>query len=348
MKQYVWSLVIFTLVYPAAALATENLGTLSISDVLLRPSFTVTPTGVSQPGFTIGESSLAVQWKLDESYSGHIRLGSEDLVAPPAHYVAMVDSEKVEMVEAYAQFESQYGRFRFGKLPIDFGLEGAKSESELIFPRALLFEHRIVGLRDLGFGYDIDYNGYFTEIVVHNGEGGNDLDNQYWYTARWGYDLSKFRLGLAGQTGHTTPASTMNSGDTLADVDPTHNAKWRMGGLFFSWRPKRILFEGEGYLGERVQDADGGRRFATGHADFGYEYSDQFSSYLRYDALDPDLSVTANTTHRAALAIVFTNKSRNSRLILMAAHDFNEGGHDDEQYRLIWSLSPSQLPSSFY
>lgn len=269
-------------------------------------------------------------------------------MAPPAHYLATVDSEKVEMVEAYGQFDSPYGRFRFGRLPIDFGLEGAKSESELIFPRALLFENRVVGLRDLGIGYYVDYNGFFTEVVAHNGEGGRDLDNQYWYTARWGYDFNKFRLGLAGQTGRTTPASTLNSGDTLASVDPTQNAKWRMGGVFFSWRPKRILFEGEGYIGDREQAADGIRQFASGHADFGYEWSDQFSSYLRYDEFDRDLGISGGDTRRVALAMVFTNKSRNSRLILMAAHDFNESHHDDDQYRLIWSLSPSQLPSSFY
>ncbi len=67
------------------------------------------------------------------------------------------------------------------------------------------------------------------------------LITNIWYTAKWGNDLSKLRLGLAGQ---------------------------------------------------------------TGHADFGYEYSDQLSSYLRYDELDPDLTVTGNVTRRVAVAVV--------------------------------------------
>jgi hypothetical protein len=234
-----------------------------------------------------------------------------------------------------------------GKQPIDFGLEGAKSEGDLIFPRSLLFERRIVGLRDVGFGYFIDYNDFYTEFVIHNGEGGNDLDNNYWYTARWGYKTNRFDIGLSGQTGHTSPDATGTVlNDTLAGVDPTQAEKWRMGGLFFAWRPKRVVLELEAYMGQLVQD-DAAARFATGHLDSGYEFSETFSAHLRYDYLDPNLGVDDDSTHRAAAAVVFTNKSRNSRIIVMAAHDFNEGARGDDQYRLIWSLSPTQLPSSF-
>src|SRR4051812_41284899 len=120
-------------VVPAFA-AKENLGTLSISDILLRPQFTVAPQDVASRGFTIGESSLAVKWTYESTFSGHVRIGSQDLVAPPAHYVKAVDGNNMIMVEAYGQLNHPYGRFRLGKLPLEFGLEGAKSEGDLIFP----------------------------------------------------------------------------------------------------------------------------------------------------------------------------------------------------------------------
>jgi hypothetical protein len=323
----------------------ENLGTLSISDVLLRPQFTAAPSSVASKGFTIGESSLAVKWDYENVFSGHVRIGAQDLIGPPAHYTQTVNANSLAMVEAYAEYDHPYGRFRLGMQPIDFGLEGSKSEGDLIFPRSLLFERRIVGLRDIGFGYYIDYNNFYTEFVIHNGEGGNAVDNNYWYTARWGYKGDRFELGMSGQTGRTSPDATIASGDTLAGVIVAQPEKWRMGGLYFSWRPKRVVLETEAYVGQLVQ-ADT-TRFAAGHLDAGYEFLETFSTHLRYDVLDPNLNINDDAIHRAALAIVFANKSRNSRLILMAAHDFNEGRKADDQYRVIWSLSPTQLPSSF-
>jgi hypothetical protein len=344
MKVLMWLLFILA---PALAYAeSENLGTLSISDVLLRPQFTAAPKDVAARGFTIGESSIGVKWDYEKVFSGHVRIGSQDLAAPPVHYNQTFDPNNLQMVEAYAEYDHPYGRFRLGKQPIDFGLEGAKSEGDLIFPRSLLFERRIVGLRDIGFGYYVDYNNFYTEFVIHNGEGGNAIDNDYWYTARWGYKLDRFEIGLSGQTGRTEPEATIGSTDTLAAVKVNEPERWRMGGLFMSWRPKRITLELEAYMGQLVQQ-DASARFATGHTDFGYEFSETFSAHLRYDYLDPDLSVDNDSIHRAAAGLVFTNKSRNSRIIVMAAHDFNEGARGDDQYRVIWSLSPTQLPSSF-
>lgn len=337
---------ILLILLPTLAYADkENLGTLSISDVLLRPQFTAAPLGVASRGFTIGESSLAVKWDYENIFSGHVRIGSEDLVAPPAHYTQTVNSNQLTMVEAFAEFNHPYGRFRLGMQPIDFGLEGSKTEGDLIFPRSLLFEHRWVGLRDIGFGYYIDYNNFYTEFVIHNGEGGNTVDNNYWYTARWGYKGDRYELGMTGQTGRTTAVSTKDSGDTLAGVDVTQPEWWRMGGLYFSWRPKRVVLETEAFMGQLVQSSTS--RFAAGHLDAGYEFLETFSTHLRYDVLEPNLNVNNDLVQRAAVAIVFANKSRNSRLIFMAAHDFNEGRKADDQYRVIWSLSPTQLPSSF-
>lgn len=325
----------------------ESLGALSVSDLTLRPTFLVAPPSMTDRGFGLGESSFAVQWVYEHMYSAHARVGPESLVLPPVYYVPSVNPEAMAVVEAYAEMNHPLGRVRMGKLPLEFGLEGAESESDLVFPRALLFEKRLVGLRDLGLSYAIEYNGFFTEFVVHNGEGGADKDGDYWYTGRWGYNFEKIQVGLAGQTGKTSPLSTLGSGNTVANVDLTQPAKWRTGGVFASFRPKQFHIQLEGYWGERVQEADGAVGYATGHIDVGYEWTEQLSTYLRYDGYDPDLKRNNDAVHRGAVAGVWTNRSRTSRWIVMYAHDINEGHNPSDSYRLIWSLSPSQWASTF-
>lgn len=328
----------------AGATEKETLGTLSVSDILLRPSFLVAPQSVIDRGFNLGESSFAVKWEYEKSFSGHFRVGPESLVDVPAHYVQPRDPSQITIVEAYAEMKHPFGRFRLGKLPLEFGLEGAKPESDLIFPRALLFERHVVGLRDLGFSYQIEYNGFFTGFAIHNGEGGTDRDGAYWYTGRWGYNFEKIQLGLAGQTGKTTAMSTANSTDTLAAVDITQSAKWRLGGIFGTYHERDLHVELEAYWGERIQDADGAVGLATGHLDIGYDWTDRLASYLRYDAFDPDLKKDNDAVHRGAVALVWTSKSRTNRWIGMYAHDLNENHNPDDQYRLIWSLSSASVP----
>jgi hypothetical protein len=147
---------------------------------------------------------------------------------------------------------------------------------------------------------------------------------------------------LAGQTGKTSPQATASSGDTLAGVDPTQPEKWRVGGVFASFRPKQFRIELEGYWGQRIQDADGAVGFATGYVDAGYEWSDRLWTFIRYDVFDSNLKTDDDAVHRAAVAVVWSAHSRTSRWIGMYAHDMNEGRMADDQYRIIWSLSPAQ------
>src|SRR5947209_4712327 len=99
----VWAFLILSnvAVLSSAALAAtkENLGTLTVSDVLLRPNFTTGSSDIEDRGFNIGESSLAVQWALNDQFSGHMRVGPRSLIAPPVHYKKTVASDVV-LVEA--------------------------------------------------------------------------------------------------------------------------------------------------------------------------------------------------------------------------------------------------------
>src|SRR5690606_19733930 len=108
---------------------------------------------------------------------------------------------------------------------------------------------------DIGLSYFILHNGFFTGFVVHNGEAGDPEDSRTWYTAKWGWqDRSKFKIGVAGQTGSTEAKVTDLSGSILGGVDVTKEARWRMGSFFIKWHPSDFKMNVELHMGEVGQE----------------------------------------------------------------------------------------------
>jgi hypothetical protein len=328
----------FVAAHARAAVIREDIGELKIQDLLLRPNFVLSEP--KEGAFSIGESSVALRWELEEKFSGVIRIGPRTLLNPVARYSSTVKDD-VTLVEAFAEYDDVYGRFRLGRLPVEFGYEGREWERNLIFPRSLLFTNRAMMLRDVGVSYEISQNDFFTGFVVHNGESDTDADGQIWYTARWGYRTDGFEFGLAGQTGSTKPISTATSGDTLAGVDPSKEAKWRIGGLYAAINKKRWEWTLEAYMGA-VEQLNEARKFETGHTDLVYDWSKTFATALRYDHFDPNTRVDNDLQQQISLALVFSNRTKSSNLIVVGAKNFEEGRQTpNDELRLIWSLSPS-------
>lgn len=321
-----------------ATVVREDIGELKIHDLLLRPNFMLREG--QEGNFSIGESSFALRWELEQKFAGVIRIGSRTLMNPLARYASKVPDD-VTLVEAFAEYNDVYGRFRMGRMPVEFGYEGRMWERNLIFPRSLLFQRRAMMLRDVGVAYDVTENNWYTGFVVHNGESDNDVDGRSWYTARWGYKADSYEIGLAGQTGSTRPVATSLSGDTLANVDPTKNEKWRIGGLYGAIQEKTWEWVLECYMGELEQEQDV-TKYATGHTDFSYLFSKTFSTHLRYDFFDPNIRLYGDQERQVSLALMLSNQSHSSNLILVGTKVIGEGNtvHNDE-IRLIWSLSPS-------
>lgn len=321
-----------------AALIREDIGELKIHDILLRPSFTVRER--KEGAFSIGESSFALRWELEEKFSGVIRIGPRTLLNPVARYQpTMLDD--VTLVEAFAEYNDWFGRFRLGRLPVEFGYEGRQWERNLVLPRSLLFERRAMMLRDVGASYEITQGNWYTGFVVHNGESDKDVDGQVWYTARWGFRKENFELGLVGQTGQTKPLATLNSGDTLAGVDPTKDALWRVGGLNWHYTDNGWDFVLEYYAGDVEQEKEV-RKYHTGHLDVSYEFTKTFTTVVRYDHFEPNTSQSDDLEQRISLGLVFSNRSHSSNLILVANKNVAQGTpKPNDEIRLIWSLSPS-------
>ncbi len=322
----------------SAQVFREDIGELKIHDLLLRPTFTLREPG--QGEFTVGESSFALRWELEKKYVGVIRIGPRSLMNPLARFTEDVN-EDVTLVEAFGEYSDGYGRIRFGRLPVEFGYEGSLWERYLIFPRSLLFQRRMVMLRDMGISYFVQHNNWYTGVLVSNGESDADADGRIWYTGQWGYAGDKFNIGLVGQTGSTKPTATSESGDTLAGVDPSMQARWRIGGLRANWSTRWIDSVLEFYFGELDQESRT-TKYMTGHADLGVNWGRQFSTHLRYDMLDPYVTRDGDLEQHVSLALVLSNPTRSSNLILVGTKVLEEGTPvPNDELRLIWSLSPS-------
>lgn len=333
------ALVIFTPRAQATILA-EDIGELKIHDLLLRPYFDLHEG--REGNFSIGESSFALRWELEQKFAGVIRIGPRTLLNPSARYSNTVNDD-VTLVEAFAEYNNVYGRFRMGRLPVEFGYEGRQWERQLIFPRSLLFQKRAMMLRDMGIAYDVSQGNWYTGFVVHNGESDTDQDGRSWYTARWGYKGETFEVGAAGQAGSTRPIATQVSADSLAGVDVTKPERWRLYGLYANLNSKHWDWTLECYQGELEQDTHVSK-YATGHTDLSYQWTKRFSSHLRYDFFDSNVRVYGDQERQISLALMLSNQTHSSNLILVGTKALEEGIqlHNDE-IRLIWSLSPSGI-----
>lgn len=324
------------------AQAREQLGQLKVDNLILRPQFRLTEPAFGD--FEIGESLFAVRWEMDTQISAVFAVGSESLLGTSRHFAEEVN-ETIGFVEAYGQYEFDYGRIRAGLQPVGFGLDGNLHESDLSLPRSLIFQERLSSLRDIGVSYAIDYNHFFTQLMVHNGESNTNTDGRLWYTANWGWMLpGRWRIGFAGQTGTTKPDSTELSNDNLAGVDPLRPAQWRMGGPFVLWTPHNWRVAFEGYMGEVLQD-EKETKFSAGYLLLSYVTS-WWSVDFRYDQFDPNHDLDGNLQSQVSLGLGLISERRTSRLYLVGTKVFEEGHQiPNDILRLIWHLTP-QLPAA--
>lgn len=317
----------------------ESIGTLAVSDLLLQPHFRIQEG--SEGGFDWGGSQLGVGWRLDAALSAKIKLGSLDLLNRQQFYKAR-PQEEWGIIEAYGEWQSPYGRFRMGLMPVDYGEEGAMNESELYFPRSLWFSERVLALRDIGASYYILHNGFFTSVMVHNGEASTPEDSRTWYTAKWGWqDRDKFRTSVSGQTGSTESVATSTSSSTLGNVDVSKEAKWRMGSLSLKWFPSDFKMLIEAHLGEVVQENKLKEKFAAGHFDVMWDWTRTLTLLTRYDHLDPNTKQDGDLQRRASIGFSLNNATRTSQLFLIGTKVFEENrSTPNDEFRLVWRLTP--------
>lgn len=326
----------------AQELEPEPLGTITVSDLLLAPRFSYSEP--SRGHFQPGDSYIAVRWKRDEVLSAQVTLGTQSLINIPNRYT-QINGDTVNVIEAYGQGDGSFGRFRAGLIPIPFGSEGGIAEGRLRFPRSLIFEKGIIGLRDHGVSYSISHERFNSDWAIHNGEGGRDLDNKLWYTGRWGYTVpGKMRFGFAGQTGRTTPASTDPLGAFVtgsppeAVMDLTKSSKFRIGNAFVNIDTRRFGLTLEATRGDVIQDVK--RRFVAGHADVYIPVTAKIATLARYDYFDPKRAAVDHTQYLTA-GISYRTGHDTSEIYVFGTQELKpEPVSDVHRFMVMWKLTP--------
>lgn len=328
---------------PSMALAQESLGSLAVSGIFLEPSFIYAEP--SRGAFEAGRSFVAFAWTREPNLSAIFKVGSKSLIGTPARYgPAPVD--QLALIEGYAQLDTQIGKIRGGFIPIEYSLEGGDSEERLRLPRSLLFENRVINLRDYGASYHISTDGFFSDFAVHNGEGGTDLDSRMWFTFRAGFQNGRsFKTGLSGSTGSTTPLSTnpasfpTTTPTVTAGYDVTKPAKIRLANIFVEGTSGRLTGSLEATGGDVQQDGTN-NRVRAGHADLEYNLSDQWSLLTRYDSFDPTSADNDGVVDLMA-GVALKSVYENSVLYLFGSRRRYEGNPNDvHRVLLIWRMTP--------
>ncbi len=325
--------------------ADEGLGMLSLSDLLLEPTFTYSEG--TRGNFSLGASYLEATWRREAMISGVIKIGPQSLIGKPARYSAAA-SDDVAIIEGFAQADTDWGRVRLGLVPLPFGVEGGDAERRLRFPRSLPYRTGFLGLRDYGFNYRISYEGFFSEWAAHNGEGGANLDDETWFTARWGWQGGRFfRIGFSGATGRTTPRSTNPQGTTLnlpeLGLDVNKMARVRIANFFLDWEISPVRLEVEANAADTRQD-ETDIKFRALRVDLEYQTGASVNLLARYDAMDPRNDVEGDQITELSAGFAWRSQYENSVLYVIGTKRMQQDvPHDVHRGMILWRVTPAAL-----
>lgn len=325
---------------PTLVLAQERAGKLSIDEVYLEPTYISKETEGGE--FTLGQSSFALKWDYRERYGGRIQIGSLEERYLPQIYDLSVPTRDIGIIEGYAEYQGIYGRVRLGLLPLNFGYGGYSANRDLIFPRSAIYEQRIVARRDFGLSWMTSHNGYYTEIIAHNGELDQAAsDGDIWATANWGWTNDRnARVQVSMQGGSTSVESTTAGETGLAGFDPGKGAQWRMADLTLHWYPRNTEIVLQSTWGQREQGAAKGT-FAANDFEIVRMFSPKWGFAVRYNQFDPNRKVSDDAVSNAGLAIVTGTPERTSRVFVTYNRRTEEGVDvPSDEFRLVWRLVP--------
>ncbi len=332
------SLAIFLFTFPQLVFSADSLGELAVYRLMVEPNFYIAEPKTA--AFELKRGLFALQWKNDNRWQAQVAVGSPDMIGLPSRYGA--ESKSWGLVEAYGQWDSGLGVLRLGLLPLDYGLEGGEFEEVLIFPRSLIYQKRYMGLRDVGFSYYIKQNVYYSRLTIHNGEGGADLDNHAWFTAKWGLDLGVWDFGLSGQVGNTTPLSTNQSTNASTDelFSATQSHKLRLGNFFLKYQRDEWFAQSEIFLAEVLTDASTSQ-FAGWHIDGKYRLNSVAQVVFRYDELRFYPATGREKTMQVTLGLAFSNWNKTSNLFIYAIKNLEEPfENSNDRLQINWRWTP--------
>ena len=339
MKKIFWTFFFSTIVGNVAAAADEALGEMGVQRLLLEPSFSVSEPKKAE--FSLNKALVGFRWKNDAHWWADVTLGNLELIGKPARYGAPLSG--MGLIEGYGEFASGIGNIRAGLLPLDFGLEGGANEEQLLFPRSLIYQKRILGIRDIGFSYFVSQGFGYTALTVHNGEGGDDLDNRAWLSMKWAYKAKDQEVGLSAQVGQTSPESTNVTLDPSLDAlfTTTDKHKMRLSALYGEHRYQRWSYGGKIYLAEILSEQARTRQFGGGTLDLKFAYGSSSHVLLRYDELRSYPLTGRYKEMQVILGLALHNWNETSTFFVYAVKNLSEPKEiSNDQLLLTWRYSP--------
>lgn len=343
MKKLFWTLCISTIVGSTPVSAEEVLGEMGVQRILLEPSFSLREPKRAE--FVLEKALVGFRWKNDAYWWADVTIGNLELIGKPSRYGEELSG--LGLVEGYGEFASGIGNFRAGLLPIDFALEGGAREEQLMFPRSLIYQKRLLGIRDVGLNYFVN-NGYaFTSLTVHNGEGGSDLDNRTWFTAKWAYIAKDQEIGISAQVGQTSPESTNSVLDPTLDefFTSTEKHKMRLSALYGERQYKQWSYGFKTYLAEILSDSTNNNaktlQFGGATLDLSFSYGSSADILLRYDEIRSYPLTGRHKEMQVILGLALHNWNETSSFLIYAIKNLSEVKEvSDDQLLLTWRYAP--------
>jgi hypothetical protein len=212
----------------------------------------------------------------------------------------------------------------------------------LNFNRSQLYLDRFVVYRDFGVSFYTEYNGFYTEIIGHNGEGSSDnQDGKIWTTARWGWTNDRhLRVQFSAQTGRTSPASTATGESGFSGFISSEPALWRLGALSLHYFPQRWEIVFQANAGQMEQSSNKGA-YQGEQLDVFHFFEKKWGLGLRYDRLDPNRELSGDAITNTSLAIAYQELGATSRFYLITTKRVEEGTDiSSDELRFIWRITP--------
>lgn len=310
----------------------EIVGKLSLSDVLLQPRYYAIEGG--QQKFELDRSYFFFSWEISRELSAHFGVGQFELVnineRLPTNVAVSGEYDELRFFEAYAEWDSGYGKIRAGLIPLFLGWEATRRESEWYFPRTLFYENHEFGLRDMGVSYHVDSEGFYTEFALHNGENGKDVDGHTWHTAR---------LGWTNKRGLDFAVSASNGKYEKSKLDPKETFSYFNS--YFSFEFYNLLVLAEGFYGKQETDSatDTETKFWDYHLDVSHPLGSRLNGLLRYEVYEPDNTIADDIQTRWILGVGLFNELRTSNLYIWGIVNREEGSkiHNNE-IQVLWKV----------
>jgi hypothetical protein len=275
--------------------------------------------------WTIGAKTNFASWA-DVQAS----VGAPQLLYRPS-WNPLPNNQSVAIVDLVATLHSILGDFYAGQALVPWGLEGQSKESNLWLPRSLLYENGAFPLRDVGVGLHSEADGFYMNVMAHNGEGGDtgNLDNRMFLTAQWGLiGPNNTNFGVSATAGRVAPPLV------------TTEEHVRGGNVFLTFSVFGLGFQGEGSYIQYISTPQTVDTFAW-HGDVQCPINTNINLIGRYEQFNPNTRVSSSIQGRGYAGGEYHSKNNSSRLFLFFVKNTQSlSDIPDDQVQLAWRLTP--------